>query len=71
MPPLWHPGDHWADPGVLGNTPKDTLGSRLRFVWILCGFRDPVLVVFWAPWAEIVVFVDVCFQVIKKILLLK
>ena len=41
VPPLWRPGGPWGDPGVAGNTPQDTLGSRLRFLSILGGFRDP------------------------------
>ena len=30
-----------GDPGTLGSTRKDTLRSRLDFLWIFGGFRDP------------------------------
>ena len=31
MPPLWHPGGPWDDPGAPGGSRKETLGSRLGF----------------------------------------
>ena len=31
VPPFWHPGGPWDDPGALGSTRKETLGSRLGF----------------------------------------
>ena len=35
-------GDHLGDPGVPGDTPQDTLGSRSGFLSILGGFWDPL-----------------------------
>ncbi len=35
VPPLWHPGGPWDDPGAPGSTRKETLGSRLGFLSIL------------------------------------
>ena len=55
--PLWHPGGPWADPGAPGSRRKETLGSRLGFLLILGGFRDPFLIVVWEPWTKISVFV--------------
>ena len=46
--PFWHPGDHLGDPGVPGDTPQDTLGSRSGFVLILGGFWDPPWEQFWS-----------------------
>ena len=55
--PLWHPGGPGADPGAPGSRRKDTLGSRLGFLSILGGFRDPFLIAFWEPWTKMSVFV--------------
>jgi hypothetical protein len=35
-------GDRLGDPGVPGDTPQDTLGSRSGFLSILGGFWDPL-----------------------------
>ena len=35
-------GGHLGDPGVAGDTPQDTWGSRLGFLSILDGFWDPL-----------------------------
>ena len=43
---FWFPGDHLGDPGVPGDTPQDTLGSRPRFFQILGGFGDPLWIHF-------------------------
>ena len=40
MPPLWGPEGPGDDPGALGNTKTDTLGSRLEFSLISGTFRD-------------------------------
>jgi hypothetical protein len=55
--PLWHPGGPGADPGAPGSRRKDTLGSRLGFLSILGGFRDPFLRAFWETWTKLSVFV--------------
>ena len=47
--PLWHPGGPWDDPGTVGRTPKDTLGSRLGFLLIFGGFRVLILRAFRGP----------------------
>ena len=41
VPPRWHLGGAWGDPGAHGNTRKNTLVSRLRFLSILDGFLVP------------------------------
>ena len=35
-------GDHLGGPGVPGDTPQDTLGSRSGFLSIFGGFWDPL-----------------------------
>jgi hypothetical protein len=42
-------GGPWGDPGTVGRTPKNTLGSRLGFLLICCGFRVLILRAFRAP----------------------
>ena len=42
-------GGPWGDPGTVGRTPKDTLGSRLGFLLIFGGFRVLILRAFRAP----------------------
>jgi hypothetical protein len=57
VPPLLHPGGPWDDPGAPGSTRKEILGSRLGFLSILGGFRDPFLRAFWETWTKLSVFV--------------
>ena len=53
----WGP---WGDPGTLGGTGKDTWRSRLGFLLIFDGFRNPFLELFWLPWTKKGVFVHAC-----------
>ena len=53
----------WGALRTLGSTGKDTWRSRLGFVLIFLGFRDPILKAFWVPWTKKGVFVHACFQV--------
>ena len=41
--PLQHLGGSSSDPGALGSTRRETLGSMLRFLLFSGGFRDRIL----------------------------
>ena len=56
----WGP---WDDPGALGVTGKNTLGSRLGLLLMFGGFRELVLKVCWVPLTKTGVFFHVCVRV--------
>ena len=58
-------GGPWGDPGTVGRTPKDTLGSRLGFLLILGGFGDPIFIVFRVPWHKMAVLFHFRLQVVS------
>ena len=61
--PLWHPGGPLSDPGELGTTRGEMLGSTLGLLSISDGFRDQILKVLCLFWNRICVFCHACLQV--------
>ena len=43
-------GRSWDDPGTLGSTKKDTVGSRLGFYRFLVDLGDPFMKICWYIW---------------------